>query len=440
MNYVDMPTKDELLSQIRTYCHQNYPQKTSSVSPLSYAGRIFDEEEVVNLIDSALEFWLTNGRYSEQFERDLAKFLGVTYCSFVNSGSSANLLAFMALTAPELGKRAIQRGDEVITVACGFPTTVAPIVQYGAVPVFVDVEIPTYNIDVSQMESALSSRTKAVMIAHTLGNPFDLAGVKAFCDHYNLWLVEDNCDALGAEFRLDGIWHKTGTIGDIGTSSFYPAHHITTGEGGAVYTNNPKLHSIIRSLRDWGRACTCPSGQDNTCGHRFDGRFGTLPHGYDHKYVYSRFGYNLKATDMQAAIGVAQLKKLPNFIAKRNHNFQLLEDSLAGLTDDLILPQCCPQAKPSWFGFPVTCRRTGIRGQLVRALESAGIQTRMLFAGNLTRHPCLTALDRNAFRTAVPLEQTDRVAADTFWVGVYPGLSDENVTFMAEQIKRAVKQ
>lgn len=440
MNYVDMPTKDELLSQIRTYCHQNYPQKTSSVPPLSYAGRIFDEEEVVNLIDSALEFWLTNGRYSEQFERDLAKFLDVTYCSFVNSGSSANLLAFMALTAPELGKRAIQRGDEVITVACGFPTTVAPIVQYGAVPVFVDVEIPTYNIDVSQMESALSSRTKAVMIAHTLGNPFDLAGVKAFCDHYNLWLVEDNCDALGAEFRLDGIWHKTGTIGDIGTSSFYPAHHITTGEGGAVYTNNPKLHSIIRSLRDWGRACTCPSGQDNTCGHRFDGQFGTLPQGYDHKYVYSRFGYNLKATDMQAAIGVAQLKKLPNFIAKRNHNFQLLKDSLAGLTDDLILPQCCPQAKPSWFGFPVTCRRTGIRGQLVRALESAGIQTRMLFAGNLTRHPCLTALDRNAFRTAVPLEQTDRVAADTFWVGVYPGLSDENVTFMAEQIKRAVKQ
>lgn len=440
MNYVDVPAKDELLSQIRTYCHQNYPQKTSSVSPLSYAGRIFDEEEVVNLIDSALEFWLTNGRYSEQFERDLAKFLGVTYCSFVNSGSSANLLAFMALTAPELGKRAIQRGDEVITVACGFPTTVAPIVQYGAVPVFVDVEIPTYNIDVTQMESALSSRTKAVMIAHTLGNPFDLAGVKAFCDQYNLWLVEDNCDSLGAEFQFDGIWRKTGTIGDIGTSSFYPAHHITTGEGGAVYTNNPELHSIIRSLRDWGRACTCPSGQDNTCGHRFDGQFGTLPQGYDHKYVYSRFGYNLKATDMQAAIGVAQLKKLPNFIAKRNHNFQLLKDSLVSLTDDLILPKCCPQAKPSWFGFPVTCRRTVIRGQLVRALESAGIQTRMLFAGNLTRHPCLTALDRNAFRTAVPLEQTDRVAVDTFWVGVYPGLSDENVTFMAEQIKRSVKQ
>lgn len=440
MNYVDVPAKDELLSQIRTYCHQNYPQKTSSVSPLSYAGRIFDEEEVVNLIDSALEFWLTNGRYSEQFERDLAKFLGVTYCSFVNSGSSANLLAFMALTAPELGKRAIQRGDEVITVACGFPTTVAPIVQYGAVPVFVDVEIPTYNIDVTQMENALSSRTKAVMIAHTLGNPFDLAGVKAFCDQYNLWLVEDNCDSLGAEFQFDGIWRKTGTIGDIGTSSFYPAHHITTGEGGAVYTNNPELHSIIRSLRDWGRACTCPSGQDNTCGHRFDGQFGTLPQGYDHKYVYSRFGYNLKATDMQAAIGVAQLKKLPNFIAKRNHNFQLLKDSLVSLTDDLILPKCCPQAKPSWFGFPVTCRRTGIRGQLVRALESAGIQTRMLFAGNLTRHPCLTALDRNAFRTALPLEQTDRVAVDTFWVGVYPGLSDENVTFMAEQIKRSVKQ
>lgn len=432
-------SRDELLSQVRAYCRRNYPQKTSSSPPLSYAGRIFDEEEVVNLIDSALEFWLTSGRYTAQFEMDLAGFLRVTYCSFVNSGSSANLLAFMALTAPELGERAIRCGDEVITVACGFPTTVAPIVQYGAVPVFVDIKIPTYNIDISQLETALSPRTKAVMIAHTLGNPFDLAGVKAFCDRHGLWLVEDNCDALGAEFQLDGICRKTGTVGDIGTSSFYPAHHITTGEGGAVYTNNPHLHQIIRSLRDWGRACTCPSGRDNTCGHRFDGQFGTLPKGYDHKYVYSRFGYNLKATDMQAAIGVAQIKKLPEFIAKRNHNFQLLYEGLSDLTDSLILPESCAQARPSWFGFPVTCIAPGLRDRLVQALEGAGIQTRMLFAGNLVRHPCFTNADQSGFRIAAPLRETDRVAANTFWIGVYPGLSDENIGFMAEQIRKAVK-
>lgn len=441
MNYTEIPTKDELLDQIRAYCRQNYPLKISSKLPFSYAGRVFDEEEVINLIDSAMEFWLTSGRYTEQFEKNLADFLEVTYCSFVNSGSSANLLAFMALTDPELGERAIQRGDEVITAACGFPTTVAPIMQYGAVPVFVDVEIPTYNIDISQLESALSPRTKAVMIAHTLGNPFDLARVKEFCDQHRLWLVEDNCDALGAEFQLDGVSCKTGTIGDIGTSSFYPAHHITTGEGGAVYTNNPQLHRIIRSLRDWGRACICPSGKDNTCGHRFDGQFGTLPQGYDHKYVYARFGYNLKATDMQAAIGVAQLKKLPKFIAKRNHNFQLLYKGLVDLKDFLILPESYADAQPSWFGFPITCTKPGLRDKVVQALESAGIQTRMLFAGNLVRHPCFTAMDQEypGFRVVTPLDETDRIVTNTFWIGVYPGLSNENIGFMLDQIRRAVE-
>lgn len=433
-------TKEALLSYVRSYCQQHYPLKTSSRPPLSYAGRVFDADEVVGLVDSALEFWLTGGRYTRQFEAGLAEFLGVPYCCFVNSGSSANLLAFMALTAPELEERAIRRGDEVITVACGFPTTVAPVVQYGAVPVFVDVKLPGYNINVDQLEQALSPKTKAVMVAHTLGNPFDLAKVKEFCNRNNLWLVEDNCDGLGAEFQTEDGWRKTGTVGDIGTSSFYPAHHITTGEGGAVYTSDPKLHTIIRSLRDWGRACTCPSGQDNTCGHRFDGQFGTLPQGYDHKYVYARFGYNLKATDMQAAIGVAQLKKLPNFIEKRNHNFLLLKEHLADLTQELILPESLPQTRPSWFGFPITCVHPGMRDKLVRALEDGGIQTRMLFAGNLTRHPCCTGLEQGAFRVAAPLEQTDRVVADTFWVGVYPGLSDENIEFMAKQIRRAVRK
>lgn len=433
-------TRETILHDVKVYCESHQPDPRSNNRRISYAGRVFDADEVVSLVDSALEFWLTSGRYTEQFEHDLAQILGVRHCSFVNSGSSANLLAFMALTAPELGERAIRRGDEVITVACGFPTTVAPIVQYGAVPVFVDIQIPTYSIDAGQLEAALSLKTKAVMVAHTLGNPFDLAAVKAFCQRHKLWLVEDNCDALGAEFQIEGGWRKTGTVGDIGTSSFYPAHHITTGEGGAVYTNNPQLHTILRSLRDWGRACTCPSGRDNTCGHRFDGQFGTLPQGYDHKYVYARFGYNLKATDMQAAIGVAQLKKLPGFVEKRNHNSRLLKDYLADLTDDLILPESLPQAKPSWFGFPITCARPGFRDRLVHTLENAGIQTRMLFAGNLTRHPCFTGLDHDAFRVAATLEQTDRVVADTFWVGVYPGLSDENMDFMAGQIRKAVKQ
>lgn len=435
------PAKDDILSAVRLYCQANHSKKPANGGALPYAGRVYDEDELVSLVDSALEFWLTSGRYTEQFEAGLADFLGVPYCSFVNSGSSANLLAFMTLTAPELGNRAIRRGDEVITLACGFPTTVAPIIQYGAVPVFVDIAVPSYNIDTRQLENALSSRTKAVMIAHTLGNPFDLDAVRGFCDRHQLWLIEDNCDALGAEFLLDGTYRRTGTVGDIGTSSFYPAHHITTGEGGAVYTSDPALHRIIRSLRDWGRACACPPGRDGVCGHRFDGQFGELPAGYDHKYVYSHLGYNLKATDMQAAVGVAQLKKLPEFIEKRNHNFALLYRGLSHLQDDLILPEHHPQAKPSWFGFPITCAKEGQRNTLVRALEHVGIQTRMLFAGNLLRHPCFDALRQmpGCFRIAGSLVQTDHVVDHTFWVGVYPGLSDENIQYMIEQIERAVK-
>ena len=435
-----LPSRSSILSAVRAYCRQQPPRTVGAGPALPYAGRVYDEEEVVNLVDSALEFWLTGGRYTEEFESGLAEFLGVKHCSFVNSGSSANLLAFMALTAPELGERAVRRGDEVITLACGFPTTVAPIVQYGAVPVFVDIALPSYSVDPTQLERAVSSKTKAVMIAHTLGNPFDLEALRAFCDRHRLWLIEDNCDALGAAFLLDGTYHKTGSVGDIGTSSFYPAHHITTGEGGAVYTNSAKLHKIIRSLRDWGRACACPPGQDGVCGHRFDGQFGELPVGYDHKYVYSHFGYNLKATDMQAAVGVAQLKKLPGFIEKRNHNFALLYQGLSPLQDDLILPEHHPQAKPSWFGFPITCRKPGRRDMLVRALEDAGIQTRMLFAGNLLRHPCFDGIRQTKdIRAAGPLTQTDRVVNDTFWIGVYPGLSDENIQYMTGQIKKALK-
>ena len=433
--------RERILSAVREYarlCHAG--DNGESRRRIPYAGRVYDHEELVNLVDSALEFWLTSGRYTERFEQDLSNYLGVNYCSFVNSGSSANLLAFMALTAPELGARQIRRGDEIITVACGFPTTVAPILQYGAVPVFVDIQIPTYNVAVSALENALSSKTKAVMLAHTLGSPFDLQAVRAFCQRHDLWLIEDNCDALGAEFYMDGVYRKTGTIGDIGTSSFYPAHHITTGEGGAVYTNNLELHRIIRSMRDWGRACACPSGRDNVCGHRFDGQFGTLPAGYDHKYVYNHLGYNLKATDMQAAIGVAQLKKLPEFVTKRNANFSKLQDGLSHLNDHLIFPTTCEGAKPSWFGFPITCIRPGGRDHIVRALEQAGIQTRMLFAGNLVRHPCFDSIrdSSGTYRISGPLTDTDRVVSDTFWIGVYPGLSEQDISYVIESLEKAV--
>ena len=433
---------DKILSLVKEYCDK-YHTKEQVYQPgerIPYASRVYDHEEMCNLVDSALEFWLTAGRYVDEFEAGFGKYLDVKYVSVVNSGSSANLLAFMALTSPLLGDRQIQRGDEVITVAAGFPTTVAPIIQYGAVPVFVDVTIPQYNIDTTLLENALSERTKAVMLAHTLGNPFDLQAVKSFCDRHGLWLVEDNCDALGSRYTIDGEERLTGTIGDIGTSSFYPPHHMTMGEGGAVYTNNAKLHKIIRSLRDWGRDCVCPSGHDNLCGHRFDGQYGELPKGYDHKYVYSHFGYNLKITDMQAAVGCAQLKKFPSFVERRRHNFSHMLAGLQDVQDKLILPVPCENSRPSWFGFLLTCREGVDREKVVRYLEAKGVQTRMLFAGNLIKHPCFDQLRASGkgYRVVGSLDNTDRIMKDTFWVGVYPGMTDEKIDYMVKSIKEAV--
>lgn len=407
---------------------------------IPYASRVFDSEEGVNLVDSALEFWLTSGRYTDEFESSLAEYLGVRFASLVNSGSSANLLAFMTLTSPLLGDRQIRPGDEVITVAAGFPTTVTPIIQYGAVPVFIDVTIPQYNMDVSRLEEALSDKTRAVMAAHTLGNPFDLAAVKDFCDRHDLWLVEDNCDALGSRYNINGEWKFTGAVGDIGSSSFYPPHHMTMGEGGAVYTDNPLLHRIARSLRDWGRDCRCPSGRDNICGHRFDGQFGELPRGYDHKYVYSHFGYNLKATDMQAAVGCAQLKKFPSFVERRKYNFARLKAALEPIAGKVILPEAAPGSDPSWFGFLITVREGMSRENIVRYTESKGVQTRMLFAGNIIKHPCFDEMrvSGKGFRVAGDLANTDRIMNDTFWVGVYPGMTDEKIDYMAQVITEAV--
>ena len=363
--------RSQILSLVADYCREFHNKKEAfkEGDRIPYASRVYNEDEMVNLVDSALEFWLTSGRYTDEFEAELARYLGVRYCSLVNSGSSANLLAFMALTSPLLGERRICRGDEIITVAAGFPTTVTPAIQYGAVPVFVDVAIPQYNIDVTKLEAALSEKTKAVMLAHTLGNPFDLKAVKAFCDAHGLWLVEDNCDALGSRYEIDGEMKFTGTIGDIGTSSFYPPHHMTMGEGGAVYTDNALLNKIIRSFRDWGRDCVCPSGCDNLCGHRFDRQYGELPLGYDHKYVYSHFGYNLKATDMQAAVGCAQLKKFPSFVERRKHNFARLHKALEGTEDRLILPVACEHSDPSWFGFLITCKEGVDRNKVVQYVE-----------------------------------------------------------------------
>lgn len=434
--------RQDILELVAEYC-QTYHNKKGEYQDgdrIPYASRVYDEKEMVNLVDSSLEFWLTSGRYTDEFEKKLADYLGVRFCALVNSGSSANLNAFMALTSPLLGDRRVKRGDEVITVAAGFPTTVTPMIQYGAIPVFVDVTIPQYNIDVTKLEAAYSEKTKAVMIAHTLGNPFDLGAVKAFCDSHGLWLVEDNCDALGSRYVIDGQEKFTGTIGDIGTSSFYPPHHMTMGEGGAVYTNSPLLNKIIRSFRDWGRDCVCPSGRDNLCGHRFDKQYGELPVGYDHKYVYSHFGYNLKATDMQAAIGCAQLEKFPSFVERRRHNFDRLRAALAELEDKLILPEPCENSRPSWFGFLITCKPGVNRNQVVQYVESKGVQTRMLFAGNLIKHPCFDQMraSNQGYRVAGELTNTDRIMEDTFWVGVYPGMSDAMIDHMAKTIKEAV--
>lgn len=408
---------------------------------ISYASRVYDEKEMCALTDAMLDFWLTTGRFSEQFEKEFAEWIGVKYANLVNSGSSANLIAFMALTAPELGERQIKKGDEVITVACGFPTTINPIIQYGAVPVFLDLTIPQYNIDVNQLEEAVSPKTKAVMIAHTLGNPFDLEAVRRFCDKHNLWLIEDNCDALGSEYTINGETKYTGTWGDIGTSSFYPPHHMTMGEGGCVYTNNALLNKLIKSFRDWGRDCVCPSGQDNFCGNRFNGQYGELPQGYDHKYVYSHFGYNLKVTDMQAAIGCEQLKKFPSFIERRRHNWDRLRKALEPVADKLILPEPERNSNPSWFGFLISVKPDSgiVRNELTAYIEGNNIQTRLLFSGNIIKHPCFNQIrGTEAYRVIGDLHNTDYIMNNTFWVGVYPGMSDEMIDYMAKIIIQGV--
>jgi len=430
--------KEEILAKTKEYyelVHQKNQTKpfVAGQSRVNYAGRVFDEKEMVNLVDSSLDFWLTYGDYSKKFEKELAKFLGVRWAFLVNSGSSANLLAFYALTSPLLQERQVKRGDEVITVAAGFPTTVAPIVQYGAIPVFVDMELKHFNIDVTQLERALSPKTKAVMIAHTLGNPFDIKAVKAFCDKHNLWLIEDNCDALGSMY--DG--KPTGTWGDIGTSSFYPPHHMTMGEGGATYTNNPLLKKIMLSMRDWGRDCWCESGVDNTCGCRFSQQFGSLPKGYDHKYVYSHFGFNLKVSDMQAAVGCAQLEKFPRFVEKRKENFKKLYNGLKDV-QALILVETQPLSDPSWFGFMMTLKE-GVkfsRNELVEYLENNNIQTRNLFAGNMLRHPLFDSLTQDVdYRVVGRLSNTDKIMNDSFWIGLYPGMGDEALNYMIEKIR-----
>ena len=433
--------REKILGLVGEYCDKYHKKENyCSGDRIPYASRVYDKDEMMNLVDSSLEFWLTSGRYTDEFEEKFAEYLDVEYCTLVNSGSSANLCAFMALTSPMLKERRILPGDEVITVAAGFPTTVTPIIQYGAIPVFVDVTIPQYNMDVDMLEEAISDKTKAIMIAHTLGNPFNLQVIKDFCTKYELWLVEDNCDALGSKYLVNGKTKFTGTIGDIGTSSFYPPHHMTMGEGGAVYTDNPLLHKIIRSIRDWGRDCICPSGVDNLCGSRFNNQYGELPFGYDHKYVYSHFGYNLKATDMQAAIGVAQLKKLPSFVAKRRQNFDRLKEGLSELTEYFILPEVAENSTPSWFGFLITCTEKIERHKVVKYLEKKGIQTRMLFAGNLIKHPCFDSMRKKGekFRVVGSLTQTDRIMKDTFWVGLYPGMNEKMIDDIIVALQESV--
>lgn len=442
-NKSEQEARNEILDIVKEYCNKyhNVKKEFREGDRIAYSSRVYDSSEMVNLVDSSLEFWLTSGRYTKEFEEKFSKMLDVKYCSLVNSGSSANLIAFMSLTSPLLKERAIKRGDEVITVAAGFPTTISPIVQYGAVPVFVDVTIPEYNIDCNMLEKALSNKTKAVMIAHTLGNPFDLKKVKEFCDKNNLWLIEDNCDALGSKYLIDGKEKFSGTIGDIGTSSFYPPHHMTMGEGGAVYTNNPLLHKIIRSFRDWGRECSCPSGVDNLCGHRFDGQFGELPVGYDHKYVYSHFGYNLKATDMQAAIGCSQLEKIEHFSKRRQENFNRLKEGLKKCSDKLILPEATKNSIPSWFGFLITCKDGANRNELVKMLEKSGIQTRNLFAGNIIKHPCFNEMRESStgYRVVGELKNTDIIMNNSFWIGVYPGMTNKMIDYMIEKLKESIK-
>ena len=435
--------RDAIKALVAEYYHDFKEKKEpfKEGDRISYASRVFDEKEMCSLTDAMLDFWLTTGRFSDEFEKNFAEWIGVKFAHLVNSGSSANLIAFMALTAPELGDRQILPGDEIITVAAGFPTTVTPAIQYGAVPVFVDVTIPQYNIDTDALEAAYSEKCKAVMIAHTLGNPFNIKAVKEFCDKHNLWLVEDNCDALGSQYTIDGETRFTGTWGDIGTSSFYPPHHMTMGEGGAVYTNNPELHKYVNSYRDWGRDCWCVGGVDNTCGCRFTGQFGQLPQGYDHKYVYSHLGYNLKATDLQAAIGCAQLEKLDFIVKRRRENFDTMCNGLKGVKG-LLLPEPQKNSKPSWFGFFITVKEDAgyTRNELTKYLEDHKVQTRNLFAGNLLRHPAFEQYIENQDYRVVggSLPVTDSIMRSSFWLGLYPGMTPEKLQYMIDTIKAFV--
>lgn len=439
-----MARKEELKAQILELTREYYKEVQAQKKEFEpgktfvhYGGRFFNDEEMVNLVDSSLDFWLTQGPWTHKFERRLADWLGVKYCAVTNSGSSANLLAFYTLTSHKLGERRIKKGDEVITVAAGFPTTVTPIIQFGAIPVFVDVALPGFDIDVNQLEAAYSPKTKAVMMAHSLGNPFNLKAVLAFCEKHNLWLIEDNCDALGSEYTIDGVTKKTGTWGHIGTSSFYPPHHMTMGEGGAVYTNDPELNKITLSFRDWGRDCWCASGVDNTCRMRFTGQFGELPQGYDHKYVYSHFGFNLKITDMQAAVGCAQLDKLDQIVAARRANYQMLYDGLKDVPG-LILPVAEANSNPSWFGFLIAVKEDAdfTRNELTGYLEQNKIQTRNLFAGNLTKHPCFDEMRATGegYRIVGELKNTDFVMTNGFWIGVFPGMTKEMNQWMIKCI------
>lgn len=430
-----MPHKPNLREQILNLVTEYYEQEFSQQAfvpgetPVPVAGRVFDADELVHLVDASLDFWLTTGRYAAQFEKEFAQFVGVRHALLCNSGSSANLLALSCLTSPKLGDRRLLPGDEVITVAAGFPTTVNPIIQNQLVPVFLDIEIGTYNIDVQYLEEAIGPRTKAIMLAHTLGNPFNLDAVLDIARRHNLWLIEDNCDALGSKYN----GRLTGTFGDLATASFYPAHHITMGEGGCVLTNRPQLKTLVESFRDWGRDCWCAPGEDNTCGKRFDWQLGDLPYGYDHKYTYSHIGYNLKLTDMQAAVGVAQLKKLPSFVEARKRNWQTLYEGLLPLEEFFILPKATPLSEPSWFGFPILVRPEApfSRNEIVRYLESQGIHTRQLFGGNLMRQPAYQSVN---YKIVGEITNTNIVMNDLFWLGVYPGLSATKLDYIVKVI------
>lgn len=432
---------EELRAQIRVLTAEYFTEAFSprefiaGESSVPVSGKVFDEIEMQHLVDSSLDFWLTTGRFADQFQKEFSRFMGVRNAILVNSGSSANLVALSCLTSPLLGDKALKPGDEVITVAAGFPTTVNPIIQNNLIPVFIDVQIPTYNVDVNYLEAALSPRTRAIMIAHTLGNPFDLEAVTAFARKHDLWLIEDCCDAVGATYK----GRRVGTFGALATTSFYPAHHITMGEGGAVLTDTPKLKTLAESFRDWGRDCWCEPGKDNTCGKRFEHQLGDLPYGYDHKYTYSHIGYNLKATDMQAAVGLAQMQKVSGFIETRRSNFSYLHENLQDLQEYLILPQATPNSEPSWFGFPVAVRADApfTRNQLVQFLESRKIATRLLFGGNLVRQPAYRNLQ---FRVASPLDNTDFIMNQVFWLGVYPGLTKEMLNYMIDVLHDLVKK